>query len=94
MPVGRLSGGAVAVTAVLGSAGLEVRRAAEADSTEVVSLAFTRPELLTPLLGDLRELRPGRIGVLRAALGRSEADALESLGFRREAEYIGYLARL
>jgi hypothetical protein len=62
------------------------------DRTDVVSLAFTRPELLAALVRDLRARRPGPIRVLRTA--PAEAEALEALGFRRETEYVGYLARL
>jgi len=62
------------------------------DRTDVVSLSFTREQLLAALVGDLRARRPGPIRVLRAA--PAAAEALERLGFRREAEYVGYLARL
>jgi GNAT superfamily N-acetyltransferase len=60
--------------------------------TDVVSLSFTRPELLAALLGDLGARRPGPIRVRRATA--AAAEALEHLGFRRESHYVGYLARL
>ena len=59
---------------------------------EVISLSFSGPEVLRALLGDLKALGGGPTRVLRA--GPASAAAVERFGFRREAEYVGYLAQL
>ncbi len=69
-----------------------VYRRTPSDRTDVVSLSFTRPEILEALVGDLRARSAGPIRVLRAA--PAEAEALQAIGFRPEAEHVGYLARL
>jgi GNAT superfamily N-acetyltransferase len=69
-----------------------VFRPDDADATEIVSLSFTRPEALSALIGDVCALRGGPVRVLRA--GSAAVEALERLGFRHQADYVGYLAQL
>jgi GNAT superfamily N-acetyltransferase len=69
-----------------------VYRREPSDRTEIVSLSFTRPELLAALVGDLFARRPGPMRVLRAV--PTAVEALDRLGFRRESNFVGYLARL